>query len=80
MYCDNCGHPIPVGIRFCENCGAPVVTADTDHQKQDKKIEGHKVTENIFLCPDGKYRWIYEYQMLKNPTILIAIMKAMLVS
>lgn len=80
MYCDNCGHPISDGARFCENCGGPVVTADTDQPEQDIKIEGHKVTENIFLCPDGKYRWIYEYQMLKNPTILITVMKVLLLS
>ena len=35
---------------------------------------------NIRLCPDGKYRWIYEYRMLQNPTILITVMKAILLS
>ncbi len=43
-------------------------------------IAGQKVTENIYLCSDGKYRWIYEYKMLKNPTMLITVMKAMLLS
>ena len=43
-------------------------------------IKGRKVTENIYLCPDGKYRWIYEYKMLKNPTILITVMKVLLLS
>jgi hypothetical protein len=46
----------------------------------DVKIEGRRVTENICLCPDGKYRWIYEYEMLKNPTILITVMKGLLLS
>ncbi|MBQ9614086.1 MAG: hypothetical protein IJV14_16465 [Lachnospiraceae bacterium] len=41
---------------------------------------GRKVTENIYLCPDGKYRWTYELQMLKNPTILITILKVILLS
>ena len=41
----------------------------------EKKIEGEKVTENIYLCPDGKYRWYYEFDMLKNPTILITVFK-----
>ncbi|MBO6159175.1 MAG: zinc ribbon domain-containing protein [Firmicutes bacterium] len=44
------------------------------------EITGHKVTENIYLCPDGKYRWIYEYRMLKNPTILITVLKGMTLS
>ena len=36
-------------------------------------IKGRKVTENIYYCPDGKYRWIYELNILKNPVILITI-------
>ncbi len=43
-------------------------------------IQGQKVTDNIYRCPDGKYRWVYEYKMLKNPTILITVMKAILLS
>ena len=39
------------------------------------KIEGKKVTENIYLCPDGKYRWTYELNMIKNPIILFTIWK-----
>lgn len=39
-----------------------------------------KVTENIYLCPDGKYRWTYEYRMLKNPAILITVLKGMTLS
>lgn len=42
--------------------------------------DGKKVTENIFLCPDGKYRWVYEYSMLKNPVILITVFKVLLLS
>ncbi len=37
--------------------------------------EGQKVTENIYLCPDGKYRWTYELNMLKNPVILFTVWK-----
>ena len=43
-------------------------------------LTGEKVTENIYRCPDGKYRWIYEYQMLKNPAILITVLKALTLS
>ena len=41
----------------------------------NEKIEGQKVTENIYLCPDGKYRWTYELNMIKNPIILFTIWK-----
>lgn len=39
------------------------------------QIEGQKVTENIYYCPDGKYRWMYELNMLKNPVILLTVWK-----
>lgn len=29
----------------------------------------------ITLCPDGKYRWVYELKLLKNPAILFVIWK-----
>ena len=31
--------------------------------------------ERVTLCHDGKYRWVYEYPMLKNPVIFFTIMK-----
>lgn len=43
-------------------------------------MNGEKVTENIYLCPDGVYRWVYEFPMLKNPTILFTVWKVLLVS
>ncbi len=39
----------------------------------DPVLEGQRVSENIFLCPDGKYRWIYEFSMWRNPSILMTI-------
>ncbi len=41
------------------------------------KVTGEKVTENIYLCPDGVYRWFYELEMLKNPTILFTVWKVL---
>lgn len=39
--------------------------------------EGMRVTENIYLCPDGKYRWSYAFDMLKNPVILFTTWKVL---
>lgn len=44
---------------------------------QPRGASGQRVTENIYLCPDDMYRWSFEYDMLKNPVILITIYKAM---
>lgn len=29
----------------------------------------------ITLCPDGKYRWAYEFDLYRNPTILLMLFK-----
>ena len=34
-------------------------------------------TENVRLCPDGVYRWTYEFRMLKNPTVLFTVWKVL---
>ena len=41
------------------------------------EIGGEKVTENVYLCADGKYRWSYEYKMMKNPTIFLTVLKVL---
>ena len=41
---------------------------------------GEKITGNIRLCSDGVYRWIYEYNMLKNPVLLITVFKVLGIS
>ena len=34
-----------------------------------------QVTTNILRCSDGKYRWIYDLNLLKNPTIFLLVWK-----
>ena len=50
--------------------------------ERTKQIEGKSepVTENIWLCPDGVYRWTYEMDMLRNPTIMISVWKVLGIS
>ena len=50
--------------------------------EKEKQIEGtgEPVSENIWLCPDGVYRWTYEFDMLKNPTILFSVWKVLGIS
>ena len=35
-----------------------------------------ELTARIQLCPDGKYRWSYEVNLWRNPSILFDLMKA----
>lgn len=30
---------------------------------------------HVMLCPDGKYRWVYEFDMLRNPSMIILVLK-----
>ena len=41
---------------------------------------GRQVTDNIWLCPDGVYRWSYEMDMVRNPTIMISVWKVLGIS
>ena len=43
-------------------------------QKEEKE------TNRVTLYPDGKYRWVYEVSMMKNPSILIDIFKVLGIS
>lgn len=33
------------------------------------------MSENIKKCDDGTYRWVYEFNMLKNPIIFLTVLK-----
>ena len=88
MFCPNCGAQIPDDSSFCEKCGSRIEKVIERKEKPVRKpgskrtepVPERKVSENIRLCPDGKYRWVYEVEMLKNPTILITVLKVMLLS
>ena len=49
-------------------------------KEQTEKVQGQMVTKNIRRCPDGVYRWTYEYHMLRNPTILFTVWKVLGIS
>lgn len=36
--------------------------------------------ERVTLCPDGKYRWVYEYPMMKHPVLFLTILKVIAIS
>ena len=43
---------------------------------ESKTYQGKEVR----LCADGKYRWAYEMNLLKNPTIFLTTLKVMVIS
>lgn len=38
------------------------------------------VPSSVTLCDDGKYRWVYEYDMLRNSAIFFTILKVLAIS
>ncbi len=88
MFCENCGQQVPEGSGFCPSCGAPVQMSPAVQSPEEKpavkngpeELRGQKVTENVYFCPDGKYRWVYEFHMLHNPVLLITVMKVLCLS
>lgn len=77
MICPKCGTALPKHAKFCSNCGTEIsATYDKrENLANTDKIEGKQISDNIYLCNDGVYRWFYELSMLKNPIILITIFK-----
>ena len=85
MFCQNCGNEVAEGSRFCSVCGAEISGQDADASSKQQTIgegdfeefSGQYVTPNIVKCEDGFYRWYYDFNMYKNPTILITVFKVL---
>lgn len=69
--CPNCGSIISDHSKFCAQCGATV----NQDINPEKDTEPERVTANIWRSSDGKLRWVYEYSLFRNPTILFLIWK-----
>lgn len=84
VFCSSCGSPLPPGTKFCSNCGTPAVQNSaaapqntySGFQPAQEPVTG----DRIRLCPDGKYRWIYSFKMLRNPTILFTVFKVLAIA
>ena len=86
-FCPNCGNQMPDEAKFCPKCGSavgqrnpqapaqPVSHQPQYAQPQNVPPDVRMVTPNIGLGPDGKYRWIYEMSLFKNPSIFLLVWK-----
>ena len=66
MFCVNCGSELKEGAMFCPDCGAPAGAAPAADELPGDQVK---------LCADGKYRWVYEMSLFKNPTVFVLIWK-----
>lgn len=77
-FCTNCGVELKENAKFCSECGAKVeyVKPEKTNRRKKKTMDASEVNvERVTLCPDGKYRWVYEYPMLRNPVLFFSMLK-----
>ena len=86
-FCTNCGTQMTDESLFCPNCGTAVGSRTPQSQsqpqseqppytaQQDAPPDVTMVTPNIGLGPDGKYRWIYEMSLFRNPSLFVTVWK-----
>lgn len=73
-FCEKCGAALREGTKFCDSCGEPAAWT-TERVNTDAVFGERRISENITLGPDGKYRWIYEMSLFKNPIVFFLIWK-----
>ena len=54
---------------------------DNSLEKASQTVESKTYQgKEVRFCSDGKYRWVYEMNLLKNPTIFLTVLKVMMIS
>ena len=60
---------------------AKKIVMDNSIEKASQAVESKTYQgKEVRLCNDGKYRWAYEMNLLKNPTIFFTVLKVMMIS
>lgn len=76
MFCPNCGNQIPDGSKFCGACGAPL--GEEPDGTERVLTQDPSLPEGIFRDDSGTYHWVYHLDMLRNPVLLLVLLKIML--
>lgn len=54
---------------------APLAAKVKGKKRKRRSYDNEELKKGVTLCDDGKYRWIYPFNMWKNPTILFLVYK-----
>ena len=81
-FCTNCGAPVaPLSEADVKQPQQPPVASQSQAPSQPQPaarpepFNTDDLTARIKLCPDGKYRWSYEVNLWRNPSILFDLLK-----
>lgn len=83
MFCENCGTLLEDGAKFCPNCGTPCASTTTVAEQEPAQTSAqaaapepmNEPTTSVQLFSDGKYRWTYDLNLLKNLSVFIDLIK-----
>lgn len=90
MKCQACGMRIEDQSQYCEHCGMKVIKDSSespiepiieDEGLLGSSTKGHHaldLPQDIHLGQDGRYRWTYEMNMWKNPTLVLSLFKILM--
>ena len=56
----------------------PLSATITGKKRKRRSYDNEELKKGVTLCDDGKYRWIYPFNMWTNPTILFLVYKIFL--
>ena len=74
-YCIKCGAALPDDADFCSECGTKVESAAAPVKGAKDQDQEYGSIKNVIHCKDGKYRWVYENNLFKDPYVLLILWK-----
>ncbi len=67
--------PAPTATEVPPHDAVPPAPKKKKNTRQRRSIDNETLKQGVQLCADGKYRWIYPFNMWTNPTILFLVYK-----
>jgi hypothetical protein len=77
MYCQFCKTELAANGKTCEHCGRQVGTDLPGGEMMEETDSAQQVSLGVTKDSNGVFRWAYEMNMWKNPTLVIAAWKVM---
>ena len=78
MFCQFCKTELAANSKTCDHCGQQIGAADFSGSEMMKEAgSAQQVSLGVIKDSNGVFRWAYEMNMWKNPTLVITAGKVM---